>query len=78
MTMTDGGLPGGPPPIRRVLDAGVLNDPITGLMQCGPAWAWHTIVGGRFVVRDGEPVTVDVARALEHHRRASERVQRGD
>ncbi|MEE6166526.1 MULTISPECIES: amidohydrolase family protein [unclassified Mycolicibacterium] len=58
--------------------AGVLNDPITGLMQCGPTWAWHTIVGGRFVVRAGELVTVHVPRALEHHRRASERVQRGD
>ena len=57
--------------------AGVLNDPITGLMQCGPTWAWHTIVGGRFVVRDGEPVTVDVPRVLDRHRRAAERVQRG-
>ena len=54
--------------------AGVLNDPITGLMQCGPTWAWHTIVGGRFVVRDGEPVTVDVPRVLDRHRRAAERV----
>jgi hypothetical protein len=29
------------------------------------------------VVRDGEPVTVDVPRELERHRRAAERVQRG-
>ena len=57
--------------------AGVLGDPITGLMQCGPAWAWHTIVGGRFVVRDGHVRTLDVPRALERHRRASERVQHG-
>ncbi|MGW9183043.1 amidohydrolase family protein [Agromyces sp. NPDC055661] len=57
--------------------AGVLADPITGLMQCGPAWAWHTVVGGRFVVRDGQLRTVDVPRSLERHRRASERIQLG-
>lgn len=55
--------------------AGVLDDPVTGLMHCGPAWAWHTIVGGRFVVRDGELVTVDVPTALEMHRAAAARVQ---
>jgi cytosine/adenosine deaminase-related metal-dependent hydrolase len=57
--------------------AGVLDDPLTGLMQCGPAWAWHTIVGGLFVVRDGVPVTVDLPTLLERHRNAAVRVQRG-
>ena len=57
--------------------AGVLDDPITGLMQCGPAWAWHTIVGGRFVVRDGLPITVDLSTVLERHRAAALRVQHG-
>jgi 8-oxoguanine deaminase len=57
--------------------AGVLDDPITGLMQCGPAWAWHTIVGGRFVVLDGVPVTVDLATVLERHRAAALLVQHG-
>ena len=55
--------------------AGVLDDPVTGLMHCGPASAWHTIVGGKFVVRDGEPVTVDVPEALRRHRAAASRVQ---
>jgi cytosine/adenosine deaminase-related metal-dependent hydrolase len=55
--------------------AGVLDDPVSGLMHCGPAWAWHTIVGGRFVVRDGQLVTVDIPRALRSHRRAAERLQ---
>lgn len=57
--------------------AGVLNDPLTGLMQCGPASAWHTIVGGRFVVRDGQLATVDIPRALARHRLAARRVQFG-
>lgn len=55
--------------------AGVLDDPVTGLMQCGPASAWHTIVGGEFVVRAGELVTVEVSRALARHRSAAMRLQ---
>jgi cytosine/adenosine deaminase-related metal-dependent hydrolase len=57
--------------------AGVLDDPVTGLMHCGPAWAWHTLVGGKFVVRDGRLATVDVPRALQRHRAAAARVQFG-
>jgi 8-oxoguanine deaminase len=57
--------------------AGVLDDPITVLMQGGPAWAWHTIVGGRFVVRDGLPITVDLPTVLKRHRAAALRVQHG-
>ncbi|MGR0218728.1 amidohydrolase family protein [Agromyces sp. ZXT2-6] len=55
--------------------AGVLDDHLTGLMHCGPAWAWHTIVGGRFVVREQQVVTIDVGSALERHERASRRLQ---
>jgi 8-oxoguanine deaminase len=63
-----------PAELELSMTSGACN-PITGLMQCGPTWAWHTIVGGRFVVRDGEPVTVDLPRVLERHRRAAERLQ---
>jgi len=34
--------------------AGALADPIEAWLRCGPTGAWHTIVNGRFVVRDGE------------------------
>lgn len=57
--------------------AGVLDDVVSGLMHGGPATAWHTIVGGRFVVRDGELVTVDVPETLRAHRRAAHRLQHG-
>ena len=33
--------------------AGALADPIEAWLRCGPVSAWHTIVNGRFVVREG-------------------------
>src|SRR4051794_23952467 len=34
--------------------AGAVADPVEAWVRCGPSAAWHTIVGGRFVVRDGQ------------------------
>src|SRR4051794_7338338 len=34
--------------------AGALSDPVEAWLRCGPVAARHTVVGGRFVVADGE------------------------
>ena len=60
------------------LYAGVLDDPIEGWMRCGPATAWHTVVNGRFVVRDGRLVSPRVDEMLEHHRSVARRFQPAD
>ena len=58
------------------LYAGALADPIEAWMRCGPTGAWHTIVNGRFVVRDGEIVHPDLPHVLHSHAQHAARIQR--
>ncbi|MGW1001833.1 amidohydrolase family protein [Streptomyces sp. NPDC002520] len=55
--------------------AGALADPVTALLNCGPTWAWHTVVGGRFLVESGEPQVPGLDDTLRRHRRAAHRIQ---
>jgi cytosine/adenosine deaminase-related metal-dependent hydrolase len=43
-------------------------DAVAALVLTGPNAANHTIVGGRFVVRDGQLTTIDLGGALARHR----------
>lgn len=56
--------------------AGALTDPIEAWLRCGPTGAWHTIVNGRFVVRDGEIVHPDLPHVLHSHAQHAARIQR--
>ena len=56
--------------------AGALADPIEAWLRCGPTGAWHTIVNGRFVVRDGEIVHPDLPHVLRSHTQHAARIQR--
>jgi cytosine/adenosine deaminase-related metal-dependent hydrolase len=47
--------------------AGALHDPVAALAFCGPVAALHTLVNGRFVVRDGRLTTVDLAALVRRH-----------
>ncbi len=42
-------------------------DKVAGLVLCGPLKAKHTVVEGRFVVRDGFVTTIDLPKVLEAH-----------
>jgi cytosine/adenosine deaminase-related metal-dependent hydrolase len=56
--------------------AGALADPVEAWLRCGPTSAWHTIVHGRFVVRDGHLVHPDLPHVLASHTRHAARIQR--
>jgi cytosine/adenosine deaminase-related metal-dependent hydrolase len=56
--------------------AGAVADPVEAWLRCGPTSAWHTIVNGRFVVRDGQVVHPDLPQVLRDHARHAARVQR--
>ena len=55
--------------------AGALADPVEAWLRCGPVSAWHTIVAGRFVVRDGAVVHADLDGMLRLHARHAARIQ---
>jgi cytosine/adenosine deaminase-related metal-dependent hydrolase len=58
--------------------AGAIADPIEGWLRCGPTSALHTIVQGRFVVRDGHVADdASLQDALVRHRREATRIQAG-
>ena len=42
-------------------------DPVAALIFCGPVRAEHTVVEGRFVVRDGELASLDMRHLLDRH-----------
>jgi cytosine/adenosine deaminase-related metal-dependent hydrolase len=56
--------------------AGALADPIEAWLRCGPVASWHTIVNGRFVVREGNIVHKDLEDILRTHTRHAARIQR--
>jgi cytosine/adenosine deaminase-related metal-dependent hydrolase len=56
--------------------AGALADPVEAWLRCGPVSAWHTIVNGRFVVRDGNVVHADLDDVLRTHSAHAARIQR--
>jgi cytosine/adenosine deaminase-related metal-dependent hydrolase len=56
--------------------AGALADPIEAWLRCGPLSAWHTIVNGRSVVRDGIVLHRNLDEMLRTHARHAARIQR--
>ena len=58
------------------LFAGALADPVEAWLRCGPVSAWHTVVNGRFVVREGQIVHSDLDTVVRTHARHAARIQR--
>ena len=60
--------------LHRLDYAGALHDPVSAVVFCQPVRADHTVIGGRFVVRDGRLVTLDEHKLVERHNRAAKRL----
>ncbi len=60
--------------LDRLDYAGALHDPVAAAVFCHPVRADFTVVGGKFVVRDGSLVTVDEKKLVERHNKASRRL----
>jgi 8-oxoguanine deaminase len=63
--------------LNRLDFAGALHDPLAALVFCAPVKADYTVVSGRFVVKEGELITVDVPKLVEKHNRAAARLLAG-
>ncbi|HQV57164.1 MAG TPA: 8-oxoguanine deaminase [Ilumatobacteraceae bacterium] len=55
--------------------AGAIADPIEAWLRCGPTAAWHTIVDGRWVVRNGEVLHAGLTEHLYQHALHAARIQ---
>jgi 8-oxoguanine deaminase len=62
-------------PQEGVQYAGALVDPVEAWLRCGPASARHTIVAGRFLVRDGALTAPGVDEKLRSHAAVAARIQ---
>jgi cytosine/adenosine deaminase-related metal-dependent hydrolase len=58
-------------PLTGVPFAGAHTDPIEALLRCAPVSARHTIVNGRFVVRDGRLTHSELEEMLQRHKQIS-------
>jgi cytosine/adenosine deaminase-related metal-dependent hydrolase len=63
--------------LNRLDYAGALHDPVAAAVFCHPARADTTVIGGRFVVREGQLVTLDEGKLVERHNRAAKRLLEG-
>ena len=55
--------------LNRLGYAGALHDPVAAVVFTAPAQADYTVVGGKFVVREGHMVTVETGKLIEEHNR---------
>jgi cytosine/adenosine deaminase-related metal-dependent hydrolase len=60
--------------LNRLDYAGALHDPVAALAFCAPVRADYTVVGGRFIVKEGQLTTVDLPALVEAHNQAARRI----
>ncbi len=56
------------------LAGGAVHDPLAAVVFCQPRRVDYTVVGGRFIVREGRLTTVDEPTLAEKHNRAARRL----
>ena len=64
--------------LRQLEFAGAQIDPVAAVVFCQPTKTTHTIVGGQFVVRNGELVGFDLEKHIRQHNQAARRLILGE
>ncbi|MCJ7584124.1 MAG: 8-oxoguanine deaminase [Anaerolineales bacterium] len=54
--------------------AGALHDPLAATIFCQPVKVDFTVVGGKFVVKDGQLVTIEIGKLIEKHNKAAKQL----
>jgi 8-oxoguanine deaminase len=60
--------------LNRLEFAGALHDPVSALVFCQPVRVDYTVVGGRFVVSQGQLASLDESKLVEKHNQAAKRL----
>jgi len=53
---------------------GALHDPVAAVVFCAPVNADYTVVGGKFIVKDGHLITEDIHELVQEHNIAAARL----
>jgi 8-oxoguanine deaminase len=62
---------------NRLEYTGALNDPLAAILFCQPVKVDFNIVAGRYVVKNGELVTLDLPNHIQKHNRSAKRLLEG-
>ncbi len=60
--------------LNRLDYAGALHDPVAAVIFCAPVRADFTVVGGKFVVKDGQMVNLDTQKLIAQHNRLAQQL----
>jgi 8-oxoguanine deaminase len=63
--------------LNRLEYAGALHDPLAAVLFCAPVKVDYNIVGGKFVVKQGELVTLNLPSHIRKHNEAAKRLMEG-
>lgn len=63
--------------LNRLGYAGGLHDPTAGVVFCFPQQVDYNLVGGKYIVKEGQLVTIDLPVIIEKHNRAAQRLANG-
>jgi cytosine/adenosine deaminase-related metal-dependent hydrolase len=64
--------------LNRLEYTGALQDPVAAVVFCAPVVVDYTVVGGKFVVKEGHLLTTDLPRLIEAHNHAAQRLLEGN
>jgi cytosine/adenosine deaminase-related metal-dependent hydrolase len=60
--------------LDRLEYAGALHDPVAALLFCAPVRVDYNVVGGKFVVKNGQLTHIDLPILIEKHNQAARRL----
>jgi len=60
--------------LNRLEYAGAVHDPVAAVVFCAPVRVDYTVVGGKYIVKEGQLVTLDTHRLVEQHNQAARRL----
>ena len=63
--------------LNKIDYAGALHDPVAAMVFCAPTKVDYSVVGGKFVVKEGQLVTADLPVLIEKHNQAAARLLNG-
>ena len=63
--------------LNRLDYAGALHDPLAAILFCNPVGVDYNVVGGEFIVKEGQLQTLDLPTHIEKHNQAAARLMEG-